>query len=160
MKCSRCGIDNSAEASFCKDCGVSLSGYTADGSTRQGMVSFSDAVKLGFQRYFEFKGRSTRAEYWWWVLVFVAAFFAVAVIDGFLGMEGILSLILYVGIVIPWLAVMVRRLHDTNKPAWWLLLNIVPFGGIVLLVFFVQASDMRTNNYGPNRGGAISQQPE
>ncbi|SVA70230.1 uncharacterized protein METZ01_LOCUS123084 [marine metagenome] len=150
MKCATCGNDNPAEASFCQDCGNSLSGYTAGGPTRQGMVSFPDAVKLGFQRCIEFTGRSTRAEYWWWSLFYLIAIFTTALIDGLIGMYGILYWISFVGLLIPCWAVLVRRLHDTNKTGLWSLLVFVPFGGLILLVFALQASDIGTNKYGPN----------
>ena len=117
------------------------------------MVSFPDAVKLGFQRYFEFKGRSTRAEYWWWSLFQIIAVSTMALIDGAIGLGGGLVGISFFGLLIPGWAVLVRRLHDTNKTGWWCLLWVVPF------VFAVQESDIGTNKYGPNPRQAVSQQP-
>ena len=150
MKCATCGIDNLAEASFCNKCGNSLSGYVAGDPTLQGMVSFPDAVKLGFQRYFDFTGRSTRAEYWWWALFQGIALTAVTVIDVLIDTYPIFYAIFTLGLFIPYLAVTVRRFHDTNKSAWWMLLSLVPFGAIVLIVFLFQGSDKGTNKYGPN----------
>ena len=149
MKCATCGNDNPAEASFCQDCGNSLSGYTAGGPTRQGMVSFPDAVKRGFQGYVEFRGRSTRAEFWWWQLFLLITGIMGALIDVAIGNDYFTSIFLF-GILIPSWAVSVRRLHDTNKSGWWSLLAVVPFGGLILLVFAVQESDIGTNKYGPN----------
>ncbi len=150
MKCATCGNDNPAEASFCQDCGNSLSGHTAGGPTRQGMVSFPDAVKLGFQRFVEFKGRSTRAEYWWWSLFQIIVGITGALIDVAIGNVDYFASIAIFGLLIPSWAVLVRRLHDTNKTGWWSLLGLVPFGGLILLVFAVQESDIETNKYGPN----------
>ena len=72
-------------------CGTSLGAYLASSSTAQGMVSFPDAIRLGFQHYFDFRSRSTRAEYWWWVLFTVLAGIVLAVVDtltGTIGMFG------------------------------------------------------------------------
>jgi uncharacterized membrane protein YhaH (DUF805 family) len=149
MKCPRCGSNNPMESSFCKDCGNSLSGYTAGGPTQQGMVSFPDAVKLGLQRYLEFGGRSTRAEYWWWALFNAIVVLTATLIDGLIGTYPLMYGICALGLFLPSLAVSVRRLHDTNKTGWWFLMALVPFGGIVLLVFFVLGSDKEINKYGP-----------
>lgn len=63
-----------------------------------------------------------------------------------LGLLGILVL----GIIIPSLAVIVRRLHDTGKSGWWYLISFIPFGSIVLLIFFCLDSEPGTNKWGPN----------
>jgi uncharacterized membrane protein YhaH (DUF805 family) len=114
------------------------------------MVSFPDAVKLGFQRCIEITGRSTRAEYWWWSLFGALTVLTMAFIDGLIGLGGGLFWISYFGLLIPYGAVLVRRLHDTNKTGWWILLWVVPFGGLILLVFTLQESNVGTNKYGPN----------
>jgi uncharacterized membrane protein YhaH (DUF805 family) len=114
------------------------------------MVSFPDAVKLGFQRFVEFKGRSTRAEYWWWSLFQIIAGITGGLIDVAIGNVDYFASIAIFGLLIPSWAVLVRRLHDTNKTGWWSLLGLVPFGGLILLVFAVQESDIETNKYGPN----------
>jgi uncharacterized membrane protein YhaH (DUF805 family) len=129
-------------------------------------VSFGEAVRSVFAKYATFDGRATRSEYWWFqlfnVLVVLAAYavivaivltgrnsvtIAVAAIAGF-------GLLIYVlGTFIPNLAVTVRRLHDTNKSGWWLLIGFVPYiGAIVLLVFLVLPSDRDVNNFGPPYG--------
>lgn len=64
---------------------------------------------------------------------------------------GILSTIYSLAVLIPAIAVGVRRLHDTGRSGWWMLIALVPFiGSIVLIVFFVLDSDPGTNQYGPN----------
>ena len=107
------------------------------------MVSFQNAVGLGFQHYFDFKGRSTRSEYWWWLLFVVLAGIALTIVDMGIGTfnyesgDGLLSGLFKLATLIPGLALGARRLHDINKSAWWLLmwlsfLLIIPM--IVLLV--------------------------
>jgi uncharacterized membrane protein YhaH (DUF805 family) len=108
------------------------------------MVSFQNAVGLGFQHYFDFKGRSTRSEYWWWLLFVVLAGIALTIVDMGIGTfnyesgDGLLSGLFKLATLIPGLALGARRLHDINKSAWWLLmwlsfLLIIPV--IVLLVW-------------------------
>lgn len=110
------------------------------------MVSFPDAIKLGFNRYFDFRGRSTRAEFWWWALFELIA-----------GTSGILGGLFELAVLIPGLAVGVRRLHDTNRTGWWLLLVFaVIIGWIVLLVWFIKQDDAGPNKYGPDSRHAIA----
>jgi uncharacterized membrane protein YhaH (DUF805 family) len=125
-------------------------------------MSFQDAVRTCLtQKYADFSGRARRSEYWWFylftvlVIVVLEVLFAVlaqasstlGVIFGFLFFVGAL------GLIVPGLGVGVRRLHDTGKSGWWLLIGLVPFGGIVLLVFFVLDSTPGANQYGQNPKG-------
>lgn len=96
------------------------------------MVSFIDAIKMGFQKYFKFSGRSTRAEFWWWFL-FITITGGVVSISVTLYISSLTSsaanAVLAVSGIIIWftrlvssLAIVVRRLHDINRTGWWLLL--------------------------------------
>jgi uncharacterized membrane protein YhaH (DUF805 family) len=115
------------------------------------MVSFPDAIKLGFNRYFDFRGRSTRAEFWWWALFELIAGIALSIADAIAGTSGILGGLFELAVLIPGLAVGVRRLHDTNRTGWWLLLVFaVIIGWIVLLVWFIKQDDAGPNKYGPD----------
>jgi uncharacterized membrane protein YhaH (DUF805 family) len=100
------------------------------------------------KKYAVFTGRATRSEYWYFVLVNIIIY----TILGFLGDMGqILSWVYIVATLVPSIAVGVRRLHDTNRSGWWILLVLIPFvGGIVLIVFAALDSDPMTNEYGPN----------
>ena len=113
------------------------------------MVSFADAVKLGFQRYFDFAGRSARAEYWWWLL-FIAIVGSVAnIVDLAVGTGFIVGMIWWLVTIIPNIAIGVRRLHDIGRSGWWLLLHLVPLiGTIVLIVWAVQRGDEGDNSHG------------
>ena len=161
--CSSCGKGNQVAASFCRHCGNSLSGYTAsgipyrerpdtsDGPIRQGMVSFTDAVKLGFKGYFQFGGRATRAEYWWWCLFWVIVIFTATLIAGVFSRFGIFILLFVVGTVIPYWALLIRRLHDTNKTGWWVLTMFIPFvGSLIHLLLCCQPSHKGPNKWGPD----------
>jgi uncharacterized membrane protein YhaH (DUF805 family) len=112
---------------------------------------------LPLKRYAEFSGRSRRKEYWMFVLLTFGLYIVAAIIDGILGLGGSiggaygpLMLIVALGLLVPSIAVGIRRLHDLDKSGWWLLIALIPFvGGIVLLVFFVMEGTR-----GPNRFGA------
>ena len=105
--------------------------------------------------YAVFTGRARRKEYWMFVLISVLIAIGLAVLDVVLGLrvggKGLLSTLYSLGVLIPALAVAVRRLHDTNRSGWWLLLGLLPVvGSLVLLVFFVLDSTPGTNRFGPN----------
>ena len=112
-------------------------------------MGMPDAVRTVLSKYADFSGRARRSEYWWFVLAYVIAYVVVALIDQAFGFP-ILTLILALGLLVPSLAVSVRRLHDTGRSGWWLLINLIPFGGIVTLVFSCLDSQPGTNAYGPS----------
>ncbi len=154
MNCPTCGKENEPSAQFCGICGFKLSGQQATISqsgagSSNSMVSFTEAISLGFKNCLNFRGRATRAEYWWWALFFYIVL-AIAVV-GYLISASLGDILLYfwIGILILCLPMTIRRLHDSGKPAWWLLLPVVPFGGFVLFVFMCLPSDY-TNKYGPD----------
>ena len=109
------------------------------------------------KKYAVFSGRAQRAEYWYYVLFYLLIYIGLAVADGVTGTfsseagMGLLTGIFALGMLIPSLAVGVRRLHDTDRSGWWLLITLIPLiGGIVLLVFTIQDSTPGENKYGPN----------
>lgn len=123
-------------------------------------MSFATAVKSFWSNYTNFKGRARRSEYWFIQLFLIATNIAVAVVDLALmngdverfianGGGGIVGLIWILATIVPALAVLIRRLHDTNRSGWWALIGLVPVAGaIVLLVFTVEDSNKGVNKYG------------
>lgn len=106
------------------------------------------------KKYAVFSGRARRAEYWYFVLFNNIIIIVLGIIDGVIGSGGILGGIYYLAVLIPVIAVSVRRLHDTNHSGWWLLISLFPLiGAIVLLVFLVRDSQPGQNQYGPNPKG-------
>lgn len=101
--------------------------------------------------YAEFNGRARRKEYWMFILINLIFVVVAAFIDAILGSVGILTFLYSIFIFLPSLAVTVRRLHDTGRSGWWLLIGLVPLIGIFVLLFYmVQDGDNFDNDFGPN----------
>jgi uncharacterized membrane protein YhaH (DUF805 family) len=115
-----------------------------------------------WKKFALFEGRSRRKEYWSFVLFNFIAVVLLAIVDGVTGTLneaaglGLLSGLYCLAALIPSIAVTVRRLHDTDRSGWWILISLIPLiGGIVLLVFSVMDSQPGANRYGPNPKGVI-----
>lgn len=94
-----------------------------------------DWAKRPLQKYADFSGRAPRAEYWWFTLFAVIALAVLSIIENILGIGGMvmgvygpLTCLLYLALLVPSLAVGVRRLHDTDRTGWWLLPCFVFYG--------------------------------
>jgi uncharacterized membrane protein YhaH (DUF805 family) len=112
-------------------------------------MSFTDAIKSGFDNYVNFNGRASRPAFWWWVLFAFLVGIAANIIDAAIN-STIISVLTSLALLLPGLAVSVRRLHDTNRSGWWILISLIPIVGIiVLIVFWVQESDAGSNQHGP-----------
>ncbi|MCD6681498.1 MAG: DUF805 domain-containing protein [Burkholderiaceae bacterium] len=112
---------------------------------------------LALKKYAAFRGRSQRSEYWYFLLFYLLIVFVLAFVDVLLGTFsetgdfGLFSGLFMLAMLVPSLAVGVRRLHDIGRTGWWLLVAFVPIiGAIVLFVFAVMDSERDTNAYGPN----------
>jgi uncharacterized membrane protein YhaH (DUF805 family) len=103
-------------------------------------------------QYADFKGRARRAEYWYFFLAIMIVVFALSFLTGFLsalsttlgGLFGIVLVIFYIGILVPALAVGVRRMHDVGKSGWFLLIPIYS------LILTVTEGERGPNQYGPD----------
>ncbi|WP_153912585.1 DUF805 domain-containing protein [Shewanella sp. TC10] len=112
------------------------------------------------KNYINFKDRARRKEYWFFVLFNVIAGIILGIVDnmtGTLNQEtgyGLLSGIYSLLVFLPALGVSVRRLHDTDRSGWWILIAFIPIiGALILLYFFVSDSQEETNRFGPNPKG-------
>ena len=133
-------------------------------------MGFAEAIKSFWSNYATFKGRARRSEYWFIQLFLIITNVAVGAIDLVLmngdverfianGGGGIVGLVWILVTIVPALAVLVRRLHDTGKSGWWVLMGFVPFAGaIVLFVFTVLDSTPGENKYGPSAKDATASQ--
>lgn len=112
-----------------------------------------DSYKRFWKNYANFNGRSTRADYWWVCLANFLIGFVLGLISGIIpDLAGVLSAVssLYsLAILVPTLALIVRRLHDINKSGWWYLIACIPLvGAIIVLVWFCTASVNENNRFG------------
>lgn len=126
-------------------------------------MGFTEAIRSGFDNYVNFNGRASRPAYWWWVLFGVLVSLVTRVLDGLIGSNivrysqygtevavGIISSLVGLALLLPSIAVLVRRLHDTDHSGWWYWLVIIPvLGWLVLLYFLVSAGTPGDNRYGP-----------
>ncbi|MBN6075112.1 DUF805 domain-containing protein [Aggregatibacter actinomycetemcomitans] len=102
------------------------------------------------KNYATFSGRARRKEYWMFVLFNFIATFVCMLIDAVIQMP-IFQFVYGFGVIIPYIAVTVRRLHDTDRSGWWILISFIPLvGSIVLLVFMCFDSQPGTNRFGDN----------
>lgn len=102
------------------------------------------------QQYAVFSGRARRKEYWMFILINAIIAAAISTVDGMLSTVD-LGLIYSLVVLIPTIAVTVRRLHDTDRSGWWILISLIPLvGGIVLLVFMAIDGTPGKNQYGSN----------
>lgn len=113
--------------------------------------SFVGALKDGFARYVDFSSRSTRPQFWWWILWSVLINIASGIVDLSLGMgeAGPINILTSLAMFLPTLAVSIRRLHDIGRSGWWYLIVLVPLvGWIVLIVFFCTKPQEEGNQWG------------
>lgn len=134
-------------------------------------MDFPQAVKSAYKNCFKYEGRASRSEFWWFylysVLLIVAIFVIIGVVGGLaagaasgrdttassmIGGSAVLAAfaVYFLAIFFPMLSLAFRRLHDSDKSGWFLLLYFVPFGGIVLLVFYCLPGTLGGNRYGPD----------
>ncbi len=94
-------------------------------------MTFQESIRVCFTKYFDFSGRATRSEYWW--------FFLFLVLGGLLGgvLSPIASGLFTLATLVPSIAVATRRLHDTRRSGWWQLIILVPLLGIIVLLVFM-----------------------
>lgn len=177
--CPQCGQPVSTDARFCPKCGCEFQpqrqwqqtpppnqnqwqqtppphqqqyqqqwqqpnlGYTtAPNGMRMRNLDMMEACKMYWQKYVDFEGRSRRTEYWWATLMV----FVISLVFGWIPVVGWL---ISLATIVPSIAVGVRRLHDINKSGWFMLLNLIPIvGSIILIVWFCQEGTIGPNQYG------------
>lgn len=126
-------------------------------------MGFSEAIQSGFNNYANFSGRASRPAYWWWFLFTWIVSIVAQVIDNAVRpagfnyeasatsvFVGIISIIVGLALLLPSIAVMIRRLHDTDRSGWWWLIVIIPIIGWLILIFFLASPGTPgENRYGP-----------
>jgi uncharacterized membrane protein YhaH (DUF805 family) len=129
-------------------------------------MDFTEAVKGVYNKYATFSGRARRSEYWWWALYMLITGSVIALIESSMGLGmghmgmgngsmsagyqgGPLPGLWSLAHLLPGLAVAVRRLHDTDRSGWWLLIVLIPVIGLLALLYFF----ITKGTTGPNRFG-------
>ena len=112
-------------------------------------MDFVTAIKTCLNKYVDFNGRASRSEYWWFVLAVILAQVVAGIIGGIIGLN-FLPWIVWLAVIVPTLAVAVRRLHDLDKPWVWILLGLIPVVGLYLIYLFVQPGTPGPNQFGEN----------
>ncbi|HID68064.1 MAG TPA: DUF805 domain-containing protein [Roseibacterium sp.] len=111
-------------------------------------MDFMTAVKRVLtQNYANFSGRARRSEYWWFFLFIMIANIVAQTVDAAIGLP-ILTIIVGLGLIVPGIALAIRRMHDTGRSGWWLLIGLIPLAGIVILFWFVQRGTVGSNEFG------------
>jgi len=111
-------------------------------------MTFGESVSTCLKKYFVFEGRASRSEYWWFQLIVTPSYFISTVLENeisyiFLGIT--------IFTLIPAISAGVRRLHDTNRSGFFLLISLIPFiGGLVLLFFLIPEGTKGKNRFGPD----------
>ena len=111
-------------------------------------MTFGESVSTCLKKYFIFEGRASRSEYWWFQLIVTPSYFISTVLENeisyiFLGIT--------IFTLIPAISAGVRRLHDTNRSGFFLLISLIPFiGGLVLLFFLIPEGTKGKNRFGPD----------
>jgi len=144
--CRGCAKEIHSTALACPQCG-------APQASQSSSIAASAPVESGnwyfevLKKYAVFKGRARRKEYWMFFLINILISVAIGVVDGVLGSSGVFYNLYSLAIFIPSIAVAVRRMHDTDRSGWWILLPIVN------IIFLAQDSQPGENRFGPNPKG-------
>lgn len=121
-----------------------------------------DAVKSVYSNYANFGGRARRSEYWYFILFMLLVELACIIVSAVIGRAGDgpnaigmvigLALMLFgLASIIPGLALTIRRLHDSDRSGWWILIGLIPFiGGILLLIWYCTPGTTGPNKFGPD----------
>jgi uncharacterized membrane protein YhaH (DUF805 family) len=114
-------------------------------------MNFVEAVKSGFNNYVNFSGRAQRSAFWWWAVFVIIVDIIVFIVDRVILGGPVLAWIAFLALILPGLAISVRRLHDLDRSGWWLLIVLIPLVGlIVLLIWYCMRGTPAPNQYGPD----------
>jgi uncharacterized membrane protein YhaH (DUF805 family) len=112
-------------------------------------MTFQQAVRSGLQNYTNFRDRSGRSEFWYWVLFTIIVSIVASIIDAILGGTTVITGLAGLALLVPNLAMAVRRLHDIGKSGWNVLWGLIPVLGLIYLIYlYVQPSHEGSNQYG------------
>jgi len=150
MFCQKCGKEISDGTRFCGNCGSRIAAgaeakhaafMTSDAG---GPMTFKKSIVTCLTKFFDFNGRASRPEFWWFYLFTVLLNWVLMLVDSTM----ILSLLVNIASFFPFLAAGSRRLHDTNRSGWWQLISLTLIGLIPLIYWFASKGSDQENKYG------------
>jgi uncharacterized membrane protein YhaH (DUF805 family) len=151
--CRGCAKQIHQSALSCPGCGATqtttYTGTIGNGATATASVASGNAYIEVMKKYAVFKGRARRKEYWMFILLNMLVAFVVGFVDGLIGTAPALGGLYNLAVLLPSIAVAVRRLHDSDRSGWWLLVPIVN------LVFLIQDGTQGSNRFGPSPKGIV-----
>ena len=111
-------------------------------------MNFTETLNTCLKKYFVFQGSASTSEYWWFQLIVSPSYFVSTILKNEIGYF-FLGITLFT--LIPAISAGVRRLHDTNRSGFFLLISFIPFiGGLVLLFFLIPEGTKGKNKFGPD----------
>jgi len=125
-------------------------------------MNITQAVSSVFRNYATFQGRAPRSEYWWWTVFSILVSWVTTFIDsllfssiGFFHIGGEptftpITTLVGLALIVPAIAVSVRRFHDLGRTGWWLLIGLTGIGTLVIFFWFMVKGDAGPNRYGPD----------
>ncbi|MBK5549174.1 MULTISPECIES: DUF805 domain-containing protein [unclassified Pseudomonas] len=144
--CRGCAKEISSLAVACPQCGAPQV-FQPTRTTSNAVPETGNPYLEVLKKYAVFTGRASRREYWMFILINLGVAIVLGVIDAVLGAKGIISNFYSLAVFLPSIAAAIRRMHDTNRSGWWILLPIVN------IVFLAQDSQPGDNRFGPNPKG-------
>jgi uncharacterized membrane protein YhaH (DUF805 family) len=106
------------------------------------LVTFNESIQICFKKYAEFGGRASKSEFWWWSLFVLLISMGARIIS-----DDAASLV-FLGTLLPYLAVSSRRLHDIGRSGWWQLVGFIPLFGWAIMIYWCVQDPVRPNSYG------------
>ena len=126
----------------------SSSGYGGAGQPALPNPLVSYWKKVVLENYANFRGRARRSEYWWFTLANVIAIVVLILLIAVAKIFWVLYVVYLLALIVPSIAVTIRRLLDSDKSGWWILIGLIPFGGLVVLIFMLLDSTRGANRWG------------
>jgi uncharacterized membrane protein YhaH (DUF805 family) len=150
MVSPKSGKENSEGIKLCARCGEGLDALTTPSPTKESastsgdQMTFSKSISTCMGKFFVSDGRASRPEYWWFFLFTLLLTWFADIADSSKVASTIVNLVLF----LPSLSAATRRLHDTDRSAWWLLLGVTIIGLIPLFIWLASKGDDHPNKYG------------
>jgi len=147
--CPKCDKENSSDAKFCGSCGTSIAALNTfspaavQKSPTSEQMTFGKSISTCMGKYADFNGRASRPEYWWFFLFNVILTWGALI----LGL-GNIAFFVAIALWLPNIGVTARRLHDTNRSGWWMLISLTIIGLIPFYVWLASKGDDKSNEYG------------